>query len=100
MAVDEIQGSSGFDPQKISENAKLRLQAALQNSGEKSSEIQKSGDTVELSDLARFTKIALESPTPNEANIAEIQQAIEDGKYHSEEVLQEAAGRIADQLIS
>lgn len=99
MAIDQINGSSGIDPSKITEGSKLRNHT--HNKVDQSSEEQQSsgGDSLQISELAKYTNLAQEIPTPNEANIAEIQKAIEDGSYLTDTVIEETAERIADQLI-
>lgn len=101
MPVNQIQADANIDPLKQQQIQKLKQ--AVKGDTVENKEQQKSGDSVQISQMARdimkYTKNIDDIPTPNEGRIAELQKAVQDGSLLKQDAIDGAAAAITDVLL-
>ena len=107
MSIGQIQGDGGVNPLKDQHVEQLHARTQDKKTDEQKGNIQKEGDTVELSDRARlmqevehFKKEIENVPSANEGRIAELKSAIADGTFMTDQAINDTATRLAEQLFS
>jgi flagellar biosynthesis anti-sigma factor FlgM len=100
MPINQIPGDANIDPLK---GQQLQMLKQLAKSDDGVEQKAKTGDTVEISqmakDILRYKEKLATVPEPNEGRIEELKQAIKDGTLLNKESIDGTAAALANVFL-
>lgn len=101
MPINHINGDTGVD--HVNRQQMQMLKNVSKGADKTNEKANANGDTVEISQMAqelgKYKKMVKDIPEPNEGRIAELQQAIKDGKMLTNDAIAGSASAIANVLL-
>ncbi len=104
MSISQIQPDGGVNPlkdQQVNEASKgIKSGSQVEKAKEGTDTVELSEEAKLLQQVSKFKKELENIPEPNEGRINELKEAIANRTLLNEEVINETAERLADQLLA